>query len=95
MKTTLEDYIKRHGLAKRDIKSFGQWIPVYAVPPDSNQVVNVYGNNDGTHVVVINVTRRKFKIVRGDLLHLESDWQDLQSGYETEARPFWKSEPAT
>jgi hypothetical protein len=91
----IEDYLKRHGLTKRDVKSFGQWIPAYAVPVDRDQIFEIYANDNGTHVVVIDRAQKKFKIVHGDLLHLESDWKDAQSSYDTEARPFWKDEPAT
>ena len=95
MKTTIEDYFKRHGLTKRDVKPLGQWIPVYAVPPDRDQTFEIYGNDDGTHVVVINTTQKKFKIIHGDLLFLESDWMNVQDSYDTEARAFWKDHPAT
>ena len=95
MKTTIEDYVKRQGLTKRDVKPLGQWIPGYAVPPDRDRVFEIYGNDDGTHVVVIDRTQKKFKIVHGDLLLLESDWMNAQESYDTEARAFWKDHPAT
>jgi len=95
MRATIEDYVKRHGLTKREVKFLGQWIPVYAVPPDRDRIFEIFADDNGTHVVVIDRTKKKFKIVRGDLLHLESDWEDAQSSHETEARPFWKDQPAT
>ena len=95
MKSTIEDYVKRHGLTKRDVKPLGQWIPGYAVPPERDRTFEIYGSDDGTHVVVIDRTQKKFKIVHGDLLLLESDWMNAQESYDTEARAFWKDHPAT
>ena len=59
------------------------------LPEDENDDFEIYGNEDGTHVVVLNTSRKKFKIVHGDLLYLESDWKNAEMSYETDARPFW------
>jgi hypothetical protein len=90
MKTTITDYIKRHALTKRNVKPEGQWIPATLVPADHDDKFEIYANDDGTHVVAINTTRKRFKILHGDLLFLESDWKDAQMNYETDARPFWE-----
>jgi len=90
MKTTIEDFIKRHSLTKRDASPEHHWIPAMLIPPDHDDTFEVYANDDGTHAVSINTTRNKFKIVHGDLLYLESDWKDARNSYETDARPFWK-----
>ena len=95
MKATIEDYVKRHGLTKREVKSFGQWIPTYAIPSERDQIYEIFADDDGRHVVVIDTKKKKFKIVHGDLVHLESDWNDAQISHDTEARPFWKDGPAT
>ena len=89
MKTTIEDYIKRHSLTKRQVKSEGQWVPSMLIPEDRDDKVEIYANDDGTHVVAINTTRKRFRIVHGDLLFLTSDWSDAQISYQTDARPFW------
>jgi hypothetical protein len=89
VKTNIKDYIARHGLIKRHVERFGQWIPSMLLPEDADDEVEFYGNDDGTHVVVLNTTRKRFKIVHGDLLYLQSDWKNAEMNYETDASPFW------
>ena len=84
----IEDYIKKHGLTQRQVAREGTWIPAsLTVPLDDD--FKVFGNDDGTHVVVLNTTRQKFKIMHGDMTYLETDWLDARNNYETDARPFW------
>lgn len=84
----IEDYIKKHGLTQRDVPREGKWIPAsLTVPPDNN--FQVFGNDDGTHVVVLNTTKMQFKIMHGDMKFLETEWLDARNNYETDARPFW------
>ena len=92
MKTTIDDYIKRHALTKRNVKPEGQWIPATLLPEDREDKFEIYANDDATHIVAINTTKKRFKIVYGDLLFLESGWKDGQISYETDARPFWEDE---
>jgi hypothetical protein len=87
MKMTIEDYIKRHGLAKREVKS--EWVPSMLIPEDGDDKVEIYANDDGSHVVAINTTRKRFRIVHGDMVFLTSEWLDARNNYETDARPFW------
>jgi hypothetical protein len=87
---TIQDYIGRHGLIKRHVERFGHWIPSMLLPEREDDDVEFYANEDGTHVVVLNTTQNKFKIVHGDLLYLQSDWKDAGIKYETDAGPFWR-----
>ena len=90
MKTDVRDYITRHGLKKRSVQVKGQWIPAMLAPEDWDDELEIYANDDGTHVVAINTTRKEFKTMHGDLLYLTSDWKNAELSYETDARPFWK-----
>ena len=56
----IEDYIKKHGLTQRHVPREGRWIPAsLAVPRDDD--FQVFGNDDGTHVVVLNTTKSNSK----------------------------------
>lgn len=90
MASTITDYIKRQGLTKRDVRPEGQWIPANLLPEDRDDKFEIYANEDGTHVVSFNTTRRYFKIVHGDLVFIESDWKQADVSYQTDARAFWK-----
>lgn len=90
MRMTIRDYITRHHLIKRHVERFGDWIPSMLLPESEEDEVEFYANDDGTHVVVVNTTRNRFKIVHGDLLYLHSDWKDAATNYETDATPFWR-----
>jgi len=50
----------------------------------------IFANDDGSHVVAINETQQKFKIMLGDMVFLQTDWLDARNNYETNAQPFWK-----
>ena len=85
----IDEYIRKHGLTERDVPTEGVWTPSsLVVPPDEKR--RIFANDDGTHVVVINDTRQRFRIVLGDLVFLQSDWLDARNNYETDAQPFWK-----
>jgi hypothetical protein len=88
-KFTIEDYIRKHGLIQRRVSPEGQWIPATLVVPRDDDF-QVFGNDDGTHVVVLNTTKRQFKIMHGDMVFLETEWLDARRNYETDARPFWE-----
>jgi hypothetical protein len=90
MASMITDYIERHGLTKRDVKPEGQWIPASLLPKDRDDKFEIYANDNGTHVVALNTTRRRFKIVHGDLVFIESNWEQADISYETDARPFWE-----
>ncbi|TMB62665.1 MAG: hypothetical protein E6J54_30305 [Deltaproteobacteria bacterium] len=84
----IEDYIKKYGLMQRHVPREGKWIPAsLTVPWDDN--FQVFGNDDGTHVVVLNTTKNQFKIMHGEMVYIESEWLDARNNYETDARPFW------
>ena len=85
---TIGGYIKKHGLIQRDVRPEGHWIPATLVVPSGDNF-QVFGNDDGTHVVVLNTTKKQFKIMHGDMRFLETDWLDARNNYETDARPFW------
>jgi hypothetical protein len=85
----IEDYIKKYALTQRDVPRVGKWIPdSLTVPWDDD--FQVFGNDDGTHVVMLNTTKKKFKIMHGDMVFLETDWLDARIDYKTDAKPFWK-----
>lgn len=86
---TIEDYIKRHGLTKRPGQSEGKWVPSMLIPEDRDDKYEIYANDDGTHAVSMNTTRKRFKIVHGDLVFIASDWLNAEIRYETDARAFW------
>jgi hypothetical protein len=89
MKTTIQDYINRHGLTKRYATRETHFIPAMLLPEDDKEAFEIFANDDGTHVVAINTPRKQFKIVHGDLLFLDSGWKDAQINYETDAQAFW------
>jgi hypothetical protein len=68
----IEDYISKHGLIERDVPRDGQWVPASLVVPYEDSFT-VFGNDDGTHIVVLNTTKKKFKIMHGDMVFLETD----------------------
>ena len=86
---TIHDYIKKHDLKERDVPTEGVWIPAALVVPRDDQR-RIFANDDGTHVVVINDTQQKFKIMLGDLVFLQTERLDARNNYETDARPFWQ-----
>ncbi len=87
----IEDYIKKHGLTQRHVPREGRWIPSSLVVPRDDDF-QVFGNDDGTHVVVLNTTKKQFKIRHGDMKFLETEWLDARNNYETDANPFWNAE---
>jgi hypothetical protein len=89
MKMRIEGYIERHGLKKRDVSREGTWIPASLTVPLDDQFA-VYANDDGTHIVVINTTKKRFKISHGDMVILETGWLDANISYQTDAEPFWR-----
>jgi len=86
---TIDGYIKKHGLIQRDVRPEGHWIPATLVVPSGDNF-QVFGNDDGTHVVVLNTTKKQFRIMHGDMVYLISEWLDASHDYGTDAQPFWK-----
>jgi hypothetical protein len=84
----IDEYIEKHRLKQRDVPTEGVWIPASLVVPREDKR-RIFANDEGTHVVVINDTQQKFKILHGDLVFLQTDWLDARNNYETDARPFW------
>jgi hypothetical protein len=65
---TIKQYIQKHGLTKRPVKGEGQFIPFVPaalVPEDDNDTFEIYANDDGSHVVSLNTTRKRFRIMHG------------------------------
>lgn len=85
---TIDQYIQKHELIERKISSVS-WIPVNISLPEDDKG-RFFSNDDGTHVVVMNDSKKLFKIYRGDMISLHSEWMDSQVNYSTDARPFWK-----
>lgn len=84
----IEDYITKHHLMQRNVPREGKWIPASLTVPREDDF-QVFGNDDGTHVVVLNTTKKQFKIQHGEMVFLESDWLNARNNFETDARPFW------
>jgi hypothetical protein len=87
---TIEDYIKKHGLVERHIKStpFSAWIPASVAVPDDHDS-RIFTDDGATHMVVVDTTVRKFRIVHRDIAPLETDWLDSETDYQSDSRPFW------
>jgi len=86
----IEDYIKKHGLVERPIKDtpFSVWIPVsVTVPPDHES--RIFTDEGATHMVVIDTTIKKFRVIHNDIAHLATDWMDSDMDYLNDSRPFW------
>jgi hypothetical protein len=69
----IEEYIKKHGLIQHYVRLEGSWIPANLVVPRQDEFV-VFGNDDGTPVVVINTAKEQFKIMHGDMVSLSNSW---------------------
>ena len=89
---TIYDYIKKHGLVERNVPPGVLWIPGSLMPPPEDKF-SVFGNDGGTHIVVINTTKNRFKITHGEIVFLESEWLMAGNDYQTDATPFWDSNP--
>ncbi len=86
----IEDYIKKHGLVERQIKKppFSTWIPAsVAVPYDHES--RIFTDEGATHIVVIDTTIKKFRVIHSDIAPLATDWMDSEADYLNDSRPFW------
>jgi hypothetical protein len=84
----IQEYIQKHNLTERDLSGHGVWTPMALMPPDDGKL-KVFANDTATHIVAIDETQNKFKIVHYEMVHLATGWMDGSMNYETDARPFW------
>jgi len=88
---TINQYIEKHGLKlcgkypdTRPMAGFTPSVLVSRQPNDFDPQdrFEIYGNEDRTHFVSINVTAGLFRIVHVDMIMIASDWQPTRYNYE-------------
>jgi len=86
---TIHDCISKHSLTQRNVSRGGKWVPASLAVPRGDDF-EVFGNDDGPLVVVLNTTKTNSRSYTGDMVFRETDWLAAGRIYETNARPFWK-----
>jgi len=89
MRMTIHDYIGKHGLTQRNVPRERKWTPA-TLRGRGATAFEVFGNDAGNHVVVLNTTKNQFEIMHGDMVFRETDWLATGRRYQTKARPFWE-----